>query len=137
LYLLHALEANCYGELYSIDLPPLAKNGDDYIGWLVPEELRKRWTLQRGASRRLLVPLLNKVKKVDLFVHDSLHTYQNMKMELELVWAHMSHGGVVIADDIEGNAAFQEFAERHDVAFHAVVKEGDKNSLAGLLIKRA
>lgn len=134
-HLLCALEGNGEGHLYSIDLPPLGKNNDDYVGWLVPGELRKRWALRRGTSRRLLGPMLKEVGSIDLFVHDSLHTYKNMKMELEMVWPHLSSGGVLIADDIEENAAFQEFATRRDVAFHAAIQELGKDSLAGILIK--
>jgi methyltransferase family protein len=134
-HLLTALEGNGNGRLYSIDLPPLGKNSNDYVGWLVPEELRKRWTLRRGTSRKLLGPVLKDLGPVDLFVHDSLHTYKNMRMEFEMVWPHMTGGGVLIADDIEGNSAFQEFAKRSDIAFHAAIREVGKNSLAGILIK--
>jgi predicted O-methyltransferase YrrM len=136
-HLLTALERNGKGHLYSVDLPPLGKNGDDYVGWLVPEELRNRWTLQRGTSRRLLGPMLKEMGNIDVFVHDSLHTYRNMKMEFQLVWPKLSPGGVIIADDIEGNAAFQELARCADVAFHAVVQEQGKDSLAGVLVKAA
>jgi predicted O-methyltransferase YrrM len=134
-HLLAALGGNGEGHLYSIDLPPLGKNNDDYVGWLVPDELRKRWTLRRGTSRRLLRPMLKELGNIDLFVHDSLHTYNNMKMEFESVWPHLPPGGVLIADDIEGNAAFQEVTRRGDVAFHAAVRELGKDSLAGILIK--
>lgn len=134
-HLLAALGGNGEGHLYSIDLPPLGKNNDEYVGWLVPDELRERWTVRRGTSSRLLGPLLREVGTIDLFIHDSLHTYKNMKMEFDGVWPHLSPGGVLVADDIEGNAAFQEFAGRGDVAFHAVIRETGKNSLAGILIK--
>src|SRR5258707_8290033 len=70
-HLLAALGGNGEGHLYSIDLPPLGKNNDDYVGWLVPDELRKRWTLRRGTSRRLLRPMLKELGNIDLFVHDS------------------------------------------------------------------
>ena len=135
-HLLAGLEANGFGHLHSIDLPPLGKNGNDYVGWLVPEELRKRWTLHRGTSRKMLVPLLKKIRTVGLFVHDSLHTYLNMKREFAMIWPCLSPGGVVIADDIEGNTAFQEFSQRRDVAFQAAVREVGKDSLAGILIKQ-
>ena len=134
-HLLAALEGNAEGHLYSIDLPPLGRDGDGYVGWLVPEELRRRWTLERGTSHRLLGPMLKKIGSIDLFVHDSLHTYKNMKMEFEVAWSHLSPGGMLIADDIEGNAAFQEFAGRSDVVFHGVVRERNKHSLAGILTK--
>jgi predicted O-methyltransferase YrrM len=134
-HLLAALEGNGEGRLYSIDLPPLGKHNDDYVGWLVAQELRKRWTLRRGTSRKLLAPMLEEVGSLELFVHDSLHTYKNMKMEFEVVWPHLASGGVLIADDIEGNTAFQEFTRRGDVAFHAAVREVGKASLAGILVK--
>src|ERR1700739_853408 len=136
-HLLTALEGNGDGRLCSIDLPPLGKNNNDYVGWLVPEELRERWTLRRGTSRKLLGPLLNELGRVEVFVHDSLHTYKNMRREFEMAWPHLTGGGVLIADDIEGNRAFQEFSERSDVAFHAAIREVGKNSLAGILIKTA
>jgi hypothetical protein len=135
-YLLQALEENGSGVLHSIDLPPLSKSGDNYIGWLVPSELRKRWTLHRGTSRRQLPPLLRRLGQIDLFVHDSLHTYGNMKMEFTAAWHALRAGGMLISDDIEGNRAFLELARRDDVAFSAVVREGNKNALLGVAVKR-
>lgn len=43
--------------------------------------------------------------------------------------------GVIISDDIERNAAFQELAECSDVAFHAAIRELQKDSLLGVLAK--
>jgi hypothetical protein len=115
-YLLQALKDNREGHLRSIDLPPLGKNGDDYVGWLVPRDLCGRWSLRRGTSPKLLGPLLKELGAIDLFVHDSLHTYGNMKVEFNLAWPVLRPGGVLIADDIEGNAAFHELSLRTDVA---------------------
>jgi hypothetical protein len=85
-YLLQALCVNGRGHLHSIDLPPLGKDGDKFVGFLVPEELRASWSLYRGTSRRLLPEILTKVGKADLFIHDSLHTGNNMRREFETVW---------------------------------------------------
>src|SRR5215470_11550174 len=68
-HLLAALEGNSEGHLYSIDLPPLGRNANYYVGWLVPEDFRKRWTLQRGTSRKLLGPMLDELRSINLFVH--------------------------------------------------------------------
>jgi hypothetical protein len=134
-HLLAALDANAEGHLSSIDLPPLGERNYDYVGWLAPPDLRGRWSLHRGTSRKLLRPLLKGLGSVDLFVHDSLHTYKNMKMEFESLWPYLSPGGVLISDDIEGNSAFQEFVSRPDVLFHAAIQEQDKHSIAGVLVK--
>ena len=135
--LLQALEVNRDGRLYSIDLPPLDENADDYVGWLVPGELRNRWTLHRGTSSRLLHPLLGRLGEIDLFVHDSSHTYRNMRMEFTRVWPTLRRGGVLISDDIEGNRAFLELAAMHDVACSFVLREQKKGSLIGVAVKRA
>lgn len=135
-YLLAALEANRDGHLFSIDLPPLGKNGDDYIGWLVPRELRRRWTLDRGTSRRLLGPLVERLRSIDMFVHDSQHTYRNMRFEFETVWSALRHGGVLISDDIEGNAAFSELSRSNEIARSVVIREKNKKALLGIAVKR-
>ena len=136
-YLLAALEANqTDARLYSVDLPPLGKDGADYVGWLVPSELRRRWTLWRGRSSRLLGPLVRKLGTVDVFVHDSLHTPKNMSTEFRTVWPALRPGGVLISDDIEGHDAFQQLTRSSDVEYSAVIHEKSKSALIGLAVKR-
>jgi predicted O-methyltransferase YrrM len=134
-YLLQALAANSSGHLHSIDLPPLGKNGDDFVGWLVAKELRSRWTLHRGTSRLLLGPLLADLGQIDLYIHDSLHTYKNMSHEFRLSWSNLRPGGVLISDDIEGNTAFAELAAVPDALGSVVMKESEKESLVGVVVK--
>jgi predicted O-methyltransferase YrrM len=136
-YLLQALDVNGQGRLDSIDLPPLGEDADTSVGSFIPQKLRSRWTLHRGTTRRLLGPLVHSLHKIDLFVHDSLHTYRNMTMEFDLAWEALRPGGVMIADDIEGNRAFLELAEREDVAASFVIREEQKASLFGVALKRA
>lgn len=135
-HLLQALRVNALGHLHSIDLPPLGKNADAYVGTLVPAELRTRWTLHRGTTKRRLRPLLDSLPALDLFLHDSLHTYQNMRMEFSSVWPKLRSGGVVIADDVEGNAAFYELAQLRDTSVALVLRENGKDSYLGIVVKR-
>ncbi|MGB8322337.1 MAG: class I SAM-dependent methyltransferase, partial [Candidatus Acidiferrum sp.] len=120
-YLLRAIRENHKGNLHSIDLPPLGKGGDDYVGRLIPPDLREKWTLHRGSSGKLLKPLLKKIGPIDLFVHDSMHTYRNMAREFALAWSALRPGGILISDDVEGNSAFLELTRFRDVAFSAVI----------------
>ena len=53
--------------------------------------------------------LLNEVEDIDLFIHDSEHSTPCMLFEFELAWEHLADGGVLIADDIHWNDAFEEF----------------------------
>jgi predicted O-methyltransferase YrrM len=134
-HFLCALQRNRQGNLHSIDLPPLGKNGDAFVGSLVPREFLDLWTLHRGSTRRLLAPLVATLGQVDVFLHDSQHTFENMRAEFLTVWPALRPGGVLIADDVEGNSAFQQLARRKDTALAVVFREPHKGSLFGVAVK--
>ena len=119
-YILEALAANGHGELYSIDLgntkdePP-----SDY---LVPWRLRRHWHLCIGDSKRLLPPLLEQLREIDLFHHDSLHTYEHMMWEYETAFPWLSPTGVLSSHDVNATLSlrrpfrpspFAVFCEQH------------------------
>jgi hypothetical protein len=133
-FILKALESNGKGNLHSVDLPPLGKNADKFVGYLVPEELKDRWVLHRGVSKRVFPELLPQLKKVDIFVHDSLHTYWNIRYELQSVTPYLSRPAIVIADDIQNNSAFQEWALKTSPTTWWTFQETDKDSVAGLAV---
>jgi predicted O-methyltransferase YrrM len=110
-YLLLALTKNACGHLHSIDRPdPSFLPARRAPGWLVPEQLRGRWSLQTGNAEELLPALLKQVGAVDLFIHDSLHTYEHMMFEFETVYPALRDGGLLLADDALWNRAFDDFA---------------------------
>jgi predicted O-methyltransferase YrrM len=134
-FMLKALEVNGKGRLHSIDLPPLGANADDFVGQLVPESLRGNWRLHRGSSRRLMPQILRSEGQIDFFLHDSLHTHRNMRYELELVRSHLSTDAVVVADDVEGNSAFQDWILSTSPAYAGVLREEAKRkSLLGVAV---
>lgn len=133
-FILEALEKNQQGTLHSIDLPPLGPNVDDFVGILIRDAVRSRWKLVRGTSKRVLPPLLKSLGNVDMFVHDSLHTYKNISFELELVTPHLNKTSVVIADDIDENPAFMEWSNRYEPGYSAVVQEEVKTSMLGVAL---
>jgi predicted O-methyltransferase YrrM len=131
-FVLSALERNGAGWLHSIDLPPLGRDVDKFVGALIPDHLRHRWRLYRGVTRRVLPELLTQLGRVDMFIHDSLHTYRNIKFELEKVTPRLSPGAIVIADDIDENPAFKEWSQDRELAYSGVVQEERKASLLGV-----
>jgi len=133
-YILKALDINKKGKLYSIDLPPLGKDADSFVGYLVPDNLKSRWTLHRGTSKRVLPTILPIIKQVDVFIHDSLHTYWNIRRELKLITPYLSKPSAVIADDIHGNKAFMEWIEQIKPDFWFAFKEEGKDSVGGVAI---
>ena len=132
-YILQALEDNGFGELSSIDLPPLRHDADRYIGYLIPFHLRHRWKLRMGSARDVLPRVLSEAGSVDVFVHDSLHTYRNMKWEFGRALATLRRGGLLISDDIEVNRAFEETIHNPTVGRWVAIQEDGKNATCGAM----
>jgi hypothetical protein len=122
-FILKALALNGTGELHSVDRPPIRFGVESYVGALVPDELRSRWTLHLGTSRRLLPGLLSEIGRLGLFVHDSQHTYRNVTWELRTVSPRLTPTAGVVVDDAAGTRAFEDWADGARPAFSAVVAE--------------
>ena len=126
-FMLKALQVNGKGHLYSIDLPDVTYTRDDHelhhdalpikgtTGCAIPPELRKNWTLIVGDSRTELPKLLSKLGSVDLFHHDSKHTYEHMTFEYETVWSKLAKDGLLLSDDVTWNTAFTDFFSKKEV----------------------
>lgn len=107
--ILEAMTANGTGHLWSVDLPhPFRPQLHKETAVAVPSACRDRWTYVRGSSRRRLPSLVSRLYRVDLFVHDSLHTARNMRFELRTVWPAMSRGAIALVDDVD-NQCFRDF----------------------------
>jgi hypothetical protein len=109
--ILEALSRNGDGHLWSIDRPPLEKSWRQQVGMAVGDGHADRWTYIKGSSRRRLPRLLEKLGKVDLFIHDSLHSDRNVRFELDQIWPILGPNGVVVVDDIDANWAFRSFSQ--------------------------
>jgi predicted O-methyltransferase YrrM len=133
--ILHALELNGNGHLHSIDLPALHEDAGSFVGRLVPSELRSRWMLELGPSRKLLPRLVARLGQLDVFLHDAEHSYRSQLAEYRVAWPHIRPGGILLSDDV-GNPAFIEFAEIVGARPYLV---GDPHvaSAVGLLRKRS
>lgn len=122
-YMLLALKKNNHGKLDSIEL------GDtEYLprgrepGWIVPSWLRNRWEMHIGDSRMLLGPIAQGLAPLDIFIHDSLHTYDHMMFEFDKAYPFLRPGGVLIADDALWNAAFDEFSTRIQTPLSRIIR---------------
>lgn len=137
---LEALERNEAGRLCSIDMPPLLEQDlAEEVGAAVSPELRSRWMLLRGSSRRCLPSLVNGLSQihlpVNLFIHDSMHTARNLGFELDRVWPAVADGGAVLVDDVEKNVAFRSFTSKHPEAAALVCTADDGRAQLGCLVR--
>jgi predicted O-methyltransferase YrrM len=120
------------GRLYAIDLPPVF-NPDDPTwtvegsvygfvipkgktsGWMVPDAYRDRFEVRSGDTKDLLPEMVEKVGPIDIFYHDSDHTYNHMMFEFHQAKRRLNQGGLVIGDDVSWNASVWDFADEFDV----------------------
>jgi hypothetical protein len=110
-FILEALETIGAGELWSIDLPPLNPMTRQEVGVAVRQTRVPvdRWTDIASTSRRRLPALLSRLRRIDLFIHDSMHSNRNVMFELECAWRYLSARGVIVVDDIDVSLAFDTF----------------------------
>jgi predicted O-methyltransferase YrrM len=95
-------------KLYSIEL-----SEDCEQGALIPEDLRSShgFVPMRGRIEHFLkgnqLPQL-----IDMFLHDSSHSYQHMLWEFRQFWPRLRDGGLLVSHDVQMNAAFPEFVTK-------------------------
>jgi predicted O-methyltransferase YrrM len=132
-FILKALRDNGHGRLCSIDLAArvATRASTDRMphatlptgadpGWIVPEDLRDRWTLRLGASQDVLEPWLAELGTIDVFFHDSLHTHDHMRWEYEHAWRALAPSGLLLSDDVFWCTAFWRFARAVSVPSRVV-----------------
>jgi methyltransferase family protein len=135
--ILEALERNGQGHLWSIDVPPLLERElAKETAVIVPESRMKRWTFVQGSSRRRLESLVAELGYVDVFLHDSFHSARNLLFEWETVFPHLRRPGVLLADDVDRNAALAEFTRAHPGLDRIVCRHSDGAALFAVLVAR-
>lgn len=120
------------GMLYSSDMPYLGKENDQYVGCVVPENLKSHWQLFRFADRESL-PKIYKIQDSMDFVHyDSDKSYDGRMWAYPILYKHLRKGGILMSDDIGDNSAFMDYCLQNN--FEAIVVEFD-GKYAGFIFK--
>jgi len=66
-----------------------------------------------GDSKVELPKLATKIGAINIFHHDSKHTYEHMSFEFKTIWQSLVVNGILASDDVNWNSAFQDFRSRH------------------------
>jgi predicted O-methyltransferase YrrM len=148
-HILKALQENNKGSLYSIDLPAYKEKGGYYdenpykneeernaslpegkeAGFLVPEYLKNRWELILGDAKNELPKLFKKLDSIDMFLHDSLHSYENMVFEFDLALQKLKNEGFIFSDNIDWNNAFDDFVSQNHLNNYKYLAYYETNKL--------
>ena len=93
-------------KLYSIEW-----SEDCEHGALIPDELRPQFVPLRGKVedfvKRDQLPA-----SIDMFLHDSSHSYRHMLWEFREFWERLRDRGLLVSHDVNLNAAFPEFVAK-------------------------
>ncbi|MEM3008138.1 MAG: class I SAM-dependent methyltransferase [Candidatus Nitrosotenuis sp.] len=135
MYVLQALSENNKGMLYSIDGIFTPWQSKETIGKAIPSHLRERWKLIIGVSSEKLNETLSSIGTVDIFFHDSLHTYKNMMFEFDTTWPFIRKNGFLVSDDISSNNAFYEFHSKLQI--EPLILSQKENTFLGILKKQS
>ncbi|MET3535519.1 class I SAM-dependent methyltransferase [Chryseobacterium limigenitum] len=120
------------GTLYSSDMPYLAQDGDQYVGCVVPEDLKKNWKLFRFADKESLPKIFAETASFDILHYDSDKSYNGRMWAYDEMYVRLRKGGVFISDDIGDNSAYQDFCEKNNIDTKVVEFEG---KYVGVFIK--
>lgn len=120
------------GTLYSSDMPYLGQDGDQYVGYIVPENLKSHWKLFRHADKESLPKIFGESVFFDVVHYDSDKSYEGRTWAYNELYKHLRKDGVFMSDDIGDNSAYQDFCEKNNIDTTVVEFEG---KFVGIFIK--
>lgn len=137
--ILAALHKNRLGTLHSIDLPPLRERASgQHIGVMVPAEYKSFWQLHCGTSWRVLPKLLaNGLGEIGLFIHDSSNLQRIQKLELDLMWPHLTSNAAIIVNNIGWGSAVAEFVTHKRInCWFSIEQREKRGDVTGVIVRR-
>ncbi|MGA8398611.1 MAG: class I SAM-dependent methyltransferase [Stellaceae bacterium] len=85
------------------------------LGWMVPDNCRGALDLHDGDAKTLLPEIVSKLDSIDVFFHNSDHSYDQMMFEFQEAKRKLSAPSIVVADKIAGSSSLWDFADNHGV----------------------
>lgn len=89
--------------------------GGQTLGWMIPDGFSHFVNLYPGDAEVLLPKIVDELDSIDLFFHDSDHSYDHMMFEFCEVHRKLSSNSIVIADNIAWNSSLWDFADKYGV----------------------
>ena len=107
-YILNALNRNSKGTLYSVDVNP-------DVGGLLGEHDTHRWELRIIDEKKAgseFEKLVDTLPNIDIFIHDSDHSYKAQMCEYKTAYRRIANGGILASDDVDFSYAFLDFCSK-------------------------
>ena len=118
-------------QLISSDMPYRNRNDEQYVGCVVPEEIRSNWRILSYADRQALPRALKILDTIDIYHYDSDKSYDGIMWTYSILWKALRPGGFFISYDIGDNIAFREFSKI--VACEPIVVKHDDKHIGAII----
>jgi predicted O-methyltransferase YrrM len=107
-FILNAIQKNQRERLYSTEV-------SDNIGTLLNDDEKQNWALQilnTSNLKKTFLRTLDEIGSIDLFLHDSNHSYLWQRFELDSIEPKIVSNSIIIADDAHASYAFIDFSRK-------------------------
>ena len=91
-------------QLWSFDIDPKV--------FSLELELNSQFNKQIIDCPSSFLSAIEKIGTIDLFYHDSDHSYENQLLEYNGAWDALSYKGILISDDVNWSNAFLDFCKK-------------------------
>ncbi|TQV83647.1 class I SAM-dependent methyltransferase [Denitrobaculum tricleocarpae] len=112
------------GQLFSVDLPYFKLRSDNWVGCVVPSDLRSNWHIYRCADREGLPQATRASGSIDFAHYDSDKSVPGRLWGYDHLWKALRSGGLLISDDIGDNDGFRQFCEQIGITPIVVADQG-------------
>ncbi len=114
--ILRALQVNGSGRLWSSELvysrPTIHADYRPFVGMVVDEDLKDRWTLLLEGDRVNLPRIVTDCGPIDLFHFDSDKSFAGREFAFDVIRSRLAENAIVMFDDITDNLHFRRLARR-------------------------
>ncbi|MFB6225369.1 MAG: class I SAM-dependent methyltransferase [Candidatus Paceibacteria bacterium] len=112
---LEAMSKNGKGHLYSSDFPYFRlENPEKYIGILVDEDVKDRWSLFMEGDKNNIPKIKREIDKIDILHYDSDKSYEGREYAISSLKNKLKQDSIVIYDDIMNNNHFYDMYKSLD-----------------------
>lgn len=124
------------GKLYSSDFPYFRlKNPERYVGHIVDDALKERWTLLIDGDRNNLPLIAKSAGTIDMFHYDSDKSCSGRAFALQCLEPTFSATVAILFDDIQDNFHFKDLVTARQWAFKVFAFEGKYVGLTGPFLR--
>tara|TARA_B110000444_G_C18851844_1_gene606438 strand:+ start:10632 stop:11423 length:792 start_codon:yes stop_codon:yes gene_type:complete len=132
---LHALNKLDSGHLYSSDFPYFRlENPEQYIGIVVSNDIKNRWSLFIDGDEKNLKKIYDEVDSINLFHYDSDKSYKGRQRAFKTLKNKLNPKAWLIFDDIQDNSHFYDLANTTQQYSWKIIYH--ENKWVGILIPK-